>query len=76
MTSFSVLESEPPAANVIEPLEEALAEARDGRLSSVALAVVYRDGACGASWSELPSHAAMLGAVSRLAHRINLEADQ
>lgn len=76
MTGLVALEPEPAAADVIATLEEALTEAREGRLSSVALAIVYRDGAAGASWSALPSRTAMLGAVSRLSHRINLEADQ
>lgn len=74
--SLAVLEPEPASANVISTLEEVLAEALDGRVSSVAIAVVYRDGVAGSSWSDLPSRAAMLGAVSRLGHKINLEADQ
>lgn len=76
MTELAVLDPEPASANVIETLEEALAEARAGRVSSVGVAIVYRDGVAGASWSDLPSRAAMLGAVWRLGHKINLEADQ
>lgn len=76
MTDLAVLEPEPASANVIATLEDALADAREGRISSVAIAVVYRDGVAGASWSDLPSRTAMLGAVSRLTHKINLEADQ
>lgn len=76
MTELTVLEPEPAAPDVIETLEEALAEAREGRLSAVAIAVVYRDGVGGASWSALPSRMAMLGAISRLSHKINIEADQ
>lgn len=75
MTTLRVLEPESPAANVIETLEEALAAARAGELSSVAIALVYRDGSAGALWSDLPSRVAALGSVSRLAHKINLEAD-
>jgi len=75
MTSLRVLDPEPPAANVIETLEDALVEARQGRLSSVAVAIVYRDGAAGGTWSELPSRVAMLGSIARLNHKINLDAD-
>ncbi len=75
MTNLRAFDPEPAAANVIETLEAALAEAREGRLSSVAIASVYRDGDAGCTWSELPSRFAMLGSISRLAHKINLDAD-
>lgn len=76
MSKLHALDPEPAAANVIETLEEALEMARNGELSSVAIALVYRDGCSGAIWSFLHSRVAALGSISRLAHKINLEADQ
>lgn len=75
MADLRVLTAEPPAADVIATLEAALDLARSGDLSAVGIAYVYRDGAIGGEWSALPSRPAMLGSVSRLAHRINCEAD-
>lgn len=76
MPPFTVIDAEPPAQDVIATLERALRQARDGELSSVALAFVHRDGAVSAEWSSLPSRPAMLGSISRLAHKINLDADE
>lgn len=76
MPAFTVIDPEPPAQNVIATLERALEQARAGDLSSVALAFVHRDGAVSAEWSALPSRPAMLGSISRLAHKINLDADE
>jgi hypothetical protein len=64
-----VLDSEPPNTDdVIAKLEEALAAAREGRISAVAIALVYRDGTPGRSWSKLHSRTTMLGSVSLLHH--------
>lgn len=76
MADLRAIDAEPLAANIIEVLEEALNRARAGKLSSVGLALVYRDGTIGAMWSDLPSRPAMLGSVSRLAHKLNIEADE
>lgn len=76
MADLHAIDPEPAAQDVIATLERALAQARAGELSSVAVAAVYRDGAVGAEWSTLPSRAAMLGSVSRLAHKLNVEADE
>jgi hypothetical protein len=76
MAPLSVINAEPPAQDVIATLERALVLARAGDLSSVALAFVHRDGAVSAEWSALPSRPAMLGAISRLAHKTNLDADE
>jgi hypothetical protein len=75
MADLRIITAEPPAVDVIATLERALDLARSGELSAVAVAYVFRDGAAGAAWSALPSRPAMLGSVSRLAHRINIEAD-
>ena len=76
MPPLSVIDAEPPAQDVIVTLERALEQARAGVLSSVALAFVHRDGAVSAEWSGLPWRPAMLGSISRLAHKINLDADE
>jgi hypothetical protein len=40
--------------------------AREGKLSAVALALVYRDGNTGSSYSKLGNVSAMVGALQRL----------
>lgn len=57
---------EPRDASVIDTLEDVLAEARKGEISSVSLAIVYRNGETGTAWSALPRQSVMLGAVGRL----------
>jgi hypothetical protein len=67
--NIRVLDAEPVSTSaVIEKLEEALEQARSGQLSSVAIAVVYRDGCTGRSWSPPPSRSCLIGAVARLQH--------
>lgn len=63
-----VLDAEPPSTDTATKLEEALELARKGLLSSVAIAVVYRDGTCGRAWSKAPSNSCLIGAVARLQH--------
>lgn len=66
-----VLDSEPPnTEDVIAKLEEALAEAREGKISSVAIATVYRDGSSGRSWSKRHSQTAMIGSVDLLRYAL------
>jgi hypothetical protein len=65
-----VLTSEPPGEDVVERLEETLALAREGKISAVAIAIVYRDGSTGDARSKLPSIGTMAGAVSVLHQRI------
>jgi len=76
MATLRTIEPEEPGEDVVETLEYLLAKARAGEISSVAVAVVYRSGIPGATWSRLPSLVAALGAVSRLAHRLNGIADE
>jgi hypothetical protein len=70
MPDLHVLDSAPIADGVIEKLREALDEAEAGHLSSVAIAVVYRDGATGTSWSSPPSTGTLIGAVTLLQARL------
>lgn len=68
---IEVIDSEPPnTEDVVAKLEEALAEAREGKVSAVAIAVVYRDGSSGRSWSKRHSQTAMIGAVDLLRHAL------
>lgn len=68
---IQVLDSEPPnTEDVIAKLEEALATAREGKISSVAIALVYRDGATGRSWSKRHSQSALIGSVGLLHHAL------
>lgn len=55
---------------VVERLEDVLAMAKEGKLSSVAIAYVYRDGSSGAVYSRIPSLPALIGSVSILTARL------
>ncbi|MBY0394843.1 MAG: hypothetical protein K2X91_00020 [Thermoleophilia bacterium] len=71
MTEVTVIPCEPdPNPTVIERLEETLALAREGRISAVTIAIVYRDGSTGDCRSRLPSIGTMIGAVSVLHARL------
>jgi hypothetical protein len=70
MTALRVIEAEPVGGDIVDKLQTALNEALAGRLSSVAIAVVYRDGATGSSWSEAPSLGLLLGSATLLQARI------
>ncbi len=71
MADLHIIEAEPIAADLVERLEQALALAREDKLSSVAIALVYRDGSTGDAWSQPPSMGALIGATALLqAHLI------
>jgi len=70
MTKLHVLTPEPLGENIIELLEYALVEARAGRLSSIAIATVDRDGCTESAHSAPPSYGLLIGAVARLQHRL------
>jgi hypothetical protein len=61
--------------DVVQKLEEALQLAFDGKLSSVAISLVYRDGAMGGICSRIPSYPSQMGSVARLMHRLNVSLD-
>ena len=63
---LSVIEAEPVGADVIDRLEELLEKARAGEISSVAAAVVYRDGSTGSCWSSAPSFGLLIGSTAVL----------
>ena len=62
--------------DVVARLEEALAQAREGNIAAVGIAVVHSDGAISRSWSESDSFGLLLGSVSRLLHTLNERADK
>jgi len=66
MTKLKVIDAEPIGVDVVATLESVLERAREGRISSVAIAMVYRDGSTNRTWSKSPSLSALVGAVARL----------
>jgi len=70
MTLIPIPSDPTPADEAIRILEEALATARKGNVSAVAIAVVYRDGSTGDAWSKPASTATLIGAVSVLHTRL------
>lgn len=76
MADLTVIEAEPPGEGVIEALEWALEKTRAGEISSVAIAIVNREGAISRRWSRLPSYPAMLGSLARLMYLIQREQDE
>lgn len=71
MASLISIDAEPAGGDVVERIEEVLAMARAGELSSIAMALVYRDGSIGHCRSRAPSRGLMLGALSRCMHKLN-----
>lgn len=76
MAELHAIEPESVSPDLIMTIEELLEKARAGELSSVAVAYVYRDGTIGRGWSTPPCFGALLGAVSRLQHRMNVTKDE
>jgi hypothetical protein len=58
-------------ASVVMRLEEVLQDAREGKISAVAIAAVETGGALITTWSETDDFGRLLGAVSRLEYRLN-----
>jgi hypothetical protein len=68
MGELKSLDVPDPRDSVIEALESVLAQARDGELSSVGIAIVKRDGSTSTTWSNVPLRAMLIGAAFQLAH--------
>lgn len=66
MANLLTLDPEPANASVIAYLEHVLSRAHEGEFSSIAIAWVYRDGSTGSGMSDIPSLAALTGAVAAL----------
>ena len=68
---------EPPISpQVIERLTEVCEAIQQDRISCVAVAVVYRDGTTGSSWSPAPNISTLLGAIERMKHRLILSGEE
>ena len=70
MADLRVITCEPIGESVIERLEYALAQAREGKVSSVAIAWVDREGRSHETWSYAPSTGTLVGAVQSLSYRL------
>lgn len=66
MPSFSVLDAEPVGESVVKLLENIMLRAQKGELSSVAIAVVERDGTADWDWSQAPNTSTLIGSVERM----------
>lgn len=75
MADLEVITAEPPGKGVIEILRETLSQAEKGDISSVAVAVVYRDGNTSSGWSKVPSFSTLIGAIARLQAKLIREVD-
>lgn len=71
-----VIDAEPVGEGIVETLEDWLERAKAGEVSSVAIAIVNRDGSASTEWSDAPSQVLLIGAVSRLQWRLNQELDE
>lgn len=76
MSELHVLHAEPPAKDLVRVLEEALEMAREGKLSSVGLCAVYRDGTLGSAWSQAPSIGLLIASAARLQYRLQQTLDE
>ncbi len=66
LADLIAIDPEPVGADVVAYLEHQLARAREGTLSAIAVAYVYRDGTTGSGFSRQHNLAAMTGAVTAL----------
>lgn len=64
-----------PGPDIAERLAEVCKEVAADKISSVAIAVVYRDGTTNRSWSTARSLSLLIGAVERLKAALIREAD-
>ncbi len=76
MAELYALTAEPLGETIIEQLELALEEARAGKLSSIAIAKVNRDGCISGSWSYAPSVALLIAATADLQFRLLQELNE
>jgi len=71
------LDPEPAVSpDVIEHLTMLCDWVRDDEVSSVAIAIVTRDGSMRTVWSKPPSYPALIGAVERLKYRLMQAIDE
>lgn len=66
MPELHVINAEPAGQVVVRVLKDALVRARNGEISSVAIALVERDGGAQWDWSHAPNISTLIGAVERM----------
>lgn len=66
MTELRIITAEPVGKGVISLLEELLAEARAGEISSIAVATIDREGVPTSRFSRAPSLTTLIGGVTML----------
>jgi hypothetical protein len=76
MADVTVLDAEPIGKDVVETLELALNRARNGELSSVAIAAVKRDGSPYWVNSAAPNKSTLIGVIERMKQDIIHDANQ
>ena len=62
---------EPVGEGIAETLADVSRLHAEGKISSIAVAVVYRDGTTSTANSFAPSMSTLIGAVARLQHRLS-----
>jgi hypothetical protein len=75
MPDLRVIDAEPPGQAVVKVLKDALARARKGEISSVAVALVERDGTADWNWSRVPNNSTLIGAIERMKADLIRDAD-
>lgn len=71
-----VLTAEPLGEGIVELLERYLEDAKAGKLSSLAIAAVDREGCMDCGWSLAPPAGLLMGAIARLQHLYNRRQDE
>lgn len=66
MADLRVIDADPVGQGIVERLEQVLEWAHNDELSSVAIAVVRRDGSPDWHWSRPPNQSTLIGAVERM----------
>jgi len=65
-----LITSAPPCENIADVMDELLEMMQAGGVSSLAIAMVDRDGCANTIYSHAPSLSTLIGAVSVLQHRL------
>lgn len=75
MADLHAIEPEPLAPGLVELVEQVRDLVAAGGVSSVAVAIVHRDGTMQALWTEAPSMGLLIGSATRLVHKLNMDLD-
>jgi hypothetical protein len=71
MTKLHAITAEPPVSlDIFERLTELCEAAKKQEISSVGIAIVYRDGSTGTCWSKAARVGLLIAAATRLQHRL------